>query len=164
MDEKVTFPPESGGALWTRVEGEILRGHGVASGTGEDSRYPVGTLAMQRPIFAKLGLDLSGFHDGTLNVDIAPMSFALVKPAHTFRQVEWTHLHPPEDFSFSRCRLLHAGKLHEGWVYTPHPETKAAHFQAPTILEIIASFIVGLGYGDRVVLFVAAEEIAFSSE
>ena len=144
---------------WQSAKGIILRGHGVASGTGSDRRYPAGTLQMQRPFFAALGLDLSAFHDGTLNVDIAPLRFALVNPSHTFRAVEWTDRHPPEDFSFSQCRIQHAGVLHEGWVYTPHPGTKAAHFQPPTVMEIIAPFIPGLAYGDEVVLSVRSGEV-----
>lgn len=141
------------------VRGVILRGHGVASGTGSDRRYPAGTLELQRPHFTQRGLDLSCYHEGTLNVDIAPASFALLKPVHTFRQVEWTNLHPPEDFSFSRCSLIHDGNIYEGWVYTPHPETKAAHFQPPTILEIIAPFIENLTYGDQVLLRLNPAEI-----
>lgn len=132
----------------------------MASGTGEDRRYPAGTLQMQRPFFAALGLDLAPFYDGTLNIDIAPRTFALAKPTHTFRRVTWTDLHPPEDFSFSRCRVKHRGVDYVGWVYTPHPETKAAHFQPPTMLEIIAPRVEGVSYGDEVELWVGAKEIA----
>ncbi len=78
--------------------------------------------------------------------------FRLVEPEHTFRRVEWTPLHPPEDFSFSRCRILHAGREVEGWIYTPHPETKADHFQPPTMLEVLAPFLPGIAYGDEVTL------------
>ncbi len=150
---------KTGDASWQRVQGNIVRGHGVASGTGVDRRYPAGTLQMQRPFFAERGLDLSPFHDGTLNLDIAPLSFNLAHPTHTFRQVEWTHLHPPEDFSFSRCRLIVKNQSYKGWVYTPHPDTKAAHFQPPSMLEIIAPFIAGMTYGSRVDLMLDPAEI-----
>jgi hypothetical protein len=144
---------------WIQVEGVILRGHGVASGTGEDRRYPKGTLEMQRPFFAARGLDLSRFHEGTLNVDIAPLRFTLERPTYTFHRVEWTPLHPPEDFSFSRCRVIRRGMEFRGWIYTPHPETKAAHFQPPTLLEIIAPTLPGLTYGDRLSILVHPAEI-----
>ena len=144
------------------VPGTLVRGHGVASGTGSDRRYPVGTLQMQRPCFAQRGLDLARFYDGTLNVDIAPASFALIQPTHTFPNVEWTHLHPPETFSFSKCRLRYQGEFHDGWVYTPHPETKAAHFQPATMLEIIVPHIEGLNYGDQVELLLDPAEIRVS--
>lgn len=147
---------------WQCVGGRVRQGHRVASGTGEDRRYPAGTVRMQRPFFAERGLDLSPFFEGTLNVEIAPQAFALVKPTHTFRQVSWTELHPPEDFSFSRCRVVHRGAEYVGWVYTPHPETKAAHFQPPTMLEIIAPWVEGLNYGDAVDLWAPVEEIAIT--
>ena len=148
---------------WRQISGVVRRGHRVASGTGEDRRYPAGTLRMQAPFFARLGFDLAPYFDGTLNIDIAPRTFALMKPAHTFRRVTWTELHPPEDFSFSRCRVAHRGVEQAGWVYTPHPETKAAHFQPPTMLEILAPWIEGVGYGDSVELWLPAEEIAIAT-
>lgn len=146
-------------ADWVEANGVIVRGHGVASGTGPDRRYPAGTLSLQRPFFAQLGLDLSAYYDGTVNVDLAPRSFSLARPAHTFRAVAWTVLHPPEDFSFSHCRLIHRARTYDGWVYTPHPETKAAHFQPPTMLEIIAPFIPDLAAGDPVRLLLPPQEI-----
>jgi hypothetical protein len=143
---------------WIPVSGTVIRGHGVASGSGK-SPYPEGTVKMQKPFFEALGLDLSGFHEGTLNLDIAPFRFRLVEPEHTFRRVEWTHLHPPEDFSFSRCRILHAGLEVGGWIYTPHPETKADHFQPPTMLEVLAPFLPGIAYGDEVTLRVPRGQV-----
>ena len=52
----------------------LLEGHGVASGQAlnagqlKTSPYPKGTIAMQAPLFAALGLDLSPFWPGTLNL------------------------------------------------------------------------------------------------
>ena len=147
---------------WQRVRGVVRAGHRVASGTGADRRYPAGTVRMQRPFFLERGLDLTPFFEGTLNVDIAPRSFALAQPAHTFRRVTWTELHPPEDFSFSRCRVGYGGGEHAGWVYTPHPETKAAHFQPPTMLESLVPWVEGVRYGDAVELWVPAAEIVIT--
>ena len=144
---------------WPEVKGVIIRGHGVASGRGAESPYPRGTVEMQKPFFAALGLDLAGFHEATLNVDLSPFLFRLLHPAHTFHRVEWTHLHPPETFSFSRCRIGHCGREVDAWIYTPHPETKADHFQPPTMLEILAPFLVGVSYGDAVTLRIAPEEV-----
>ena len=58
----------------------LLDGHGVASGravhAGESrtSPYPKGTIAMQSPFFAALGLDLSPFWPGTLNLSFSPFA------------------------------------------------------------------------------------------
>ena len=42
---------------WIRTT--LVSGHGVASGGSTTSPYPEGTIAMQQPLFAQLGLDLS---------------------------------------------------------------------------------------------------------
>lgn len=145
---------------WQIAKGVVVRGHGVASGRGADRRYGAGTLELQRPCFAALGLDLSGFFDGTLNVDLAPLRGELAQPSYTFRQVRWTERHPPEDFSFSRCQVRWGGGVYEGWIYTPHPETKAAHFQLASMVEILVPFMEGIAYGDEVELWVKAGELA----
>ncbi len=54
--------------------------------------------------FKPRGLD--GYFNGTLNIDIRPYTFKLFKPEYTFLNVEWTDLHPPEHFSFSRCKVI----------------------------------------------------------
>jgi len=144
---------------WVRVRGTVVRGHQVASRPGEGSPYPAGTIEMQMPHFRRLGLDLSRYVPATLNVSIAPRRFRLRNPRHTFRQIAWTHLHPPEDFSFSPCRIAHAGGLYPGLIYRPHPETKVRHFQDASIIEVLAERIPGMAYGARVELYLNRDEI-----
>jgi hypothetical protein len=141
------------------VEGVVVRGHRVASGLGEDSPYPEGSIRMQKPFFRALGLDLDDCHEATLNLSISPWSFTVHDPAFTFRQVEWTTLHPPEHFSFSRCYLEYRGMEYAGWIYYPHPETKRTHFQSPSLLEVIAPLIPDVQYGDKVLLWLNPQEI-----
>lgn len=105
---------------------------------------------MQTPFFQALGLDLTEYFKGTLNISISPHTFQLTNPELTFRQVEWTDRHPPEDFSFSRCRVLFQALTYNCWIYYPHPETKKRNFQNPSILEIIAPPIANIQYGDKV--------------
>jgi hypothetical protein len=140
------------------VRGVIVLGYRVASGSSRD--YPYGALDRQRPIFKSRGLDLSGYFNGTLNIDIRPRTFRLVKPEFTFYNVEWTDLHPPEHFSFSPCRVIYKDVEYEGWLYYPHPETKRRHFQDPSLLEVIAHPIPGISYGDEVNVLVNPEEVA----
>lgn len=144
---------------WTTVEGVVRPGHQVASGMAKDSPYPRGTIEMQIPFFKERGLDLTGFFPGTLNISINPYTFSLRSPKYTFRNVHWTTEHPPEDFSFSRCRVVVQGDEYEGWVYYPHPETKKRNFQDPTIIEVIAPWIPNIGYGAKIKLRVNPEEI-----
>jgi len=106
------------------VHGVIVEGHRVSSGPSKE--YPYGSLERQKPFFKAGGLDLDHFFSGTLNISIAPLQFELVRPAYTFRQIAWTDLHPPEDFSFSPCRVEFHGKSHEGYIYYPHPRPRSA--------------------------------------
>ncbi|MEO0518268.1 MAG: hypothetical protein AAF171_13325 [Cyanobacteria bacterium P01_A01_bin.116] len=50
------------------LEGVVVPGHRVASGQAQDSPYPHGTIEMQQPHFLSLGVDLSPYYPGTLNV------------------------------------------------------------------------------------------------
>jgi hypothetical protein len=142
---------------WITLRGIIVQGYHVASGPSKD--YPYGALDRQRPIFKSRGLDLAGYFNGTLNIDIRPYTFAMVKPQYTFPHVEWTDLHPPEHFSFSRCKVIYQDVEYEGWVYYPHPETKKRNFQNPSLVEVIATPIPELKYGDVVRVLLNQEEI-----
>jgi len=149
---ETTEPPEL-----VAVPGRIVPGHQAASGTGRACPYPGGTIRAQMPHFLARGLDLSECRAGTLNVDLTPRRFRLRAADWTFRSVAWTDRIPPEDFSFSRCVLEASGKRSPAWIYYPHPETKAEHFQSPTLVEVIAPDIAGLAYGDPCVLHVQPE-------
>jgi len=142
---------------WTAIHGTLVEGYRVASGPSRD--YPYGALDRQRPIFESRGLDLRGYFNGTLNIDISPYTFEMLNPEFTFRLVEWTDLHPPEHFSFSRCKVLFQGLEYDGWVYYPHPETKLRHFQNPSLLEVVAKEIPGIVYGDELDVLVNMGEI-----
>lgn len=139
--------------------GIVSSGHRVASGQAVDSPYERGTLEMQLPYFRDLGLDLSGFYLGTINVSIAPHTFELIAPKYTFTQVKWHQNYPAETFSFATVVVVYQSVSYDGWIYYPHPETKIGHFQDDSILEIIAPEISDLDYGDRLSLKVNSQEI-----
>ena len=146
---------------WKIFQGILARGHRVASGPSKD--YPYSALDRQRPIFKSLGLDLDCYFNGTLNIDIRPHQFEMISPEFTFKHVEWTDLHPPEHFSFSRCKVVFREIEYDGWVYYPHPETKKRHFQNPSLLEVIAQHVPGISYGDMLKVFVNPDEIFIRS-
>ncbi|MGI0484394.1 hypothetical protein ACN4EK_03090 [Pantanalinema rosaneae CENA516] len=144
---------------WLTIVGVVQAGHGVASGTAMDSPYPAGTIALQIPYFQALGLDLSAYFPGTLNVSIAPQQFQLIQPQYRFEQVEWTDRHPPETFSFSACWVIFDSIRYGGWIYYPDPATKRTHFQPASTLEILAPPIRGITYGDRLTLEINSWEV-----
>jgi len=134
-----------------------MRGHQVAS--RPSSAYPYSSLEKQKPYFKELGLDLSAYFNGTLNISIAPLEFEMRKPEFTFPLVEWTDLHPPETFSFSRCKVQFEGQEYAGWAYYPHPETKKTHFQNPSLIEVITYEIVNIKYSDAIEIEVNPQEM-----
>ena len=141
------------------LTGIVKPGHRVASGQAENSPYERGTLEMQLPYFRDLGLDLSNYYLGTLNISIAPYTFEMRSPQYTFPQVKWHPDYPAETFSFSPCCLTIDRAEYEGLVYYPHPETKIGHFQDSSIVEVIAPKIDNLSYGDRLILKLHPTEI-----
>ena len=139
------------------LHGILMRGHQVASRPSKE--YPYSSLEKQKPFFKALGLDLQEYFNGTLNISIAPFVFEMTHPDFTFELVEWTDLHPPETFSFSRCKVIFKGVEYAGWVYYPHPETKKTHFQNPSLIEVITYQITEIQYGDTLDVEVNTDEI-----
>jgi hypothetical protein len=130
------------------IEGHIQQGHGVASGLSAESPYPAGTINMQTPFFKVLGLDLSHYWQGTINLNFKPFEISLQNPNHTFSNMFWTNLHPPESFSFWHIKIDYLGdKGINGLIYYPHPETKSRHWQSSSTLEILAPYISNLRPG-----------------
>ena len=127
-------------------EGELVAGHGVASGRANDSPYPAGTIQLQRPHFAAAGIDLSPFEPATLNLAFRGGRWRLRQPDHHVEQLRWTDRHPPETFSFWRCQLRRSGAQTAplaALIYFPHPETKRAHLQPEGLLELLAPPQIG---------------------
>jgi hypothetical protein len=115
---------------------------------------------MQLPLFERLGLPTDGLWPGTLNVSIAPLRFRMRKPAYTFEHVRWWEPYPAETFSFADCRVVCGGRRPvDAFVYYPHPETKPAHFQDASTVEVLAPLIDGISCGDSVTLVFDAGQI-----
>ncbi|MBK8780642.1 MAG: hypothetical protein IPO22_21980 [Anaerolineales bacterium] len=148
-------------ASWVHLTGILMQGHQVAS--RPSTAYPYSSLEKQKPYFKELGLDLSLYFNGTLNISVAPLEFEMTKPEFTFPLVEWTDLHPPETFSFSRCKVFFKGMEYAGWVYYPHPETKKTHFQNPSLIEVITYQIPEVQYGDALDVEINRNEILVHS-
>ncbi|KAA3639958.1 MAG: hypothetical protein DWQ02_02810 [Bacteroidetes bacterium] len=142
------------------VKGKVVPGHGVASGKGNDPRYPQGTLAMQKPFFKERGLDLDQFYRGTINVDISPATFSIKKGRYYFKNINWSSHIPPENFYFFDVTVLHDENRYEGLIYMPDPATKTDHMQNPSVLEVLLrEKIEGLETGISLLLEINTEQI-----
>ena len=118
------------------VSGTIISGHGVASGRNHDPRFPEGTLALQQPVLAGLGLDLSDYYLATLNISIHPLDFRVINADWHYKNVQWHPTLPAEDFSFVQVGV-DFDQTTKGLLYSPHPETKPEHFQPDGMMEVI---------------------------
>ena len=152
-----------GDRFHTSAKAVVTPGHGIASGKTKDSRFPEGTLAMQAPFFRDLGMDLSGFFPGTLNLSLHPYSYRLGIPVHSFPQIKWTSSLPAENFSFYRCkvRLLDDVDFVEALVYWPHPSTKPEFHQDPHVLEVLSPRIPLADYGKEMEICGDSESLSF---
>lgn len=142
-------PAHNTDSLWI---GQLVAGHGVASGRAADSPYPAGTISLQAPLFAALGIDLSPYQSATLNLDFSPGEWRLRDPDQRVEQLQWSDRHPPETFSFWHCRLQPLDEhMAAVWalIYYPHPETKQAHHQPAGLLELLAPPLGAVRPGER---------------
>jgi hypothetical protein len=119
---------------------------------------------MQAPHFLALGFDLGAYYRGTVNVNIAPHSYRVVKARHSFHNLKWHTTEPAEDFSFFDVRLLRlGGPSIAGYIYYPHPETKPEHFQQPDVLELLLPFVEGLYCGAELALEIPKAQMVIES-
>lgn len=117
---------------------------------------------MQRPHFARRGLDLSRFHGGTLNLQVSPRRVIVKRPRHTFEFLRWHPVEPAETFSFFDARLRQGHAVIDALVYRPHPQTKPEHFQADDVLEVLAPWVEGLAYGVAVELSIDPRQMVLA--
>lgn len=128
--------------------GTLVKGHQIASGKNKNSPYPAGSIALQTPVFRKLGLEVGQYHSGTLNLSVEPNTFKILHPDHHFKKVNWFEGLQPETFSFIGCELKFNSVIYSALIYYPHPETKTQHFQPQNIIEILCPTIPNIIYGD----------------
>ncbi len=135
------------------LDGIIVDGHGVAGGRAVGSAgnpYPAGSIRLQQPHFLQAGIDLSPYFSGTLNVDLAPHKPEAKRVV--FDGVLHWYGNIAERFTLARVACRAAGREVEGLWYCPHPETKPAHFQRDTVVELLLPYIDGIAVGDAVSL------------
>ena len=138
------------------IEGEISKGHQIASGQSKTGHQGLNnTIALQRPFFEKQVSGFSEVFNGTLNISIAPHEFKILKPDHEVT-CEW-HPGVTETFWLVAVHIFHKEKSYKGFIYYPLPSQVKSH--ADTTIEILAPKIEAAVYGDRVRIEVSPEKI-----
>lgn len=148
----------------TKIKGKVISGYGIASGTGADPMFKEGSINMQAPFFKALGLDLSDYFKGTLNVDIRPFSYKVKNPKYYFKDVNWSAHIPSENFYFFDVTAFINGKIYFGLIYMPDPNTKVAHIQPKTVIEIILPHIKGINNNDQITLDIMQYNLVSANE
>lgn len=144
------------------VQGQLVRGHQIASGRNPNSPYPAGSIALQIPFFKQRGLDLSDYYSATLNVSVAPKILQWRQPCHQFEQLDWIASIPSETFWFAPCDIVFADVSYPGWIYYPHPDTKTQHFHDASLVEVICQQkISAIQYGDELSLRYGSQYVDF---
>jgi hypothetical protein len=149
-----------------KINATVIRGYRLSSGDQpEDPRFPGGTLRMQKPLFAEAGFDLDRYFAGeyvigTLNLSVAPVVVRVKQPEVFLAGIKWSPVFPAENFYLSPAQIVHNGTIYQALLYIPDPATKVDHFPTPSMLEVIAQPIAGIGYGDATTLIYNPEAVA----
>lgn len=142
-----------------RILGTVKSGHRIASGQSTTGHQGLNnTIGLQRPFFEKVVPTFSSVWNGTINVDIAPRNFKILKRDHEVT-CEW---HPGilETFWLVEVEIVLEGKTYKGFIYYPTPSTTKSH--KDDMIEILAPKIEGLSYGQEIEIHVPEGKIALS--
>ena len=148
------------------INAKVIRGYRLSSGNSPaDTRFPGGTLHLQLPCFAAAGFDVERYFEGdfvrgTLNLSVAPAAVRLMKPEIFLADIKWSPVFPAENFYLSEAQILHQDITYRALLYIPDPATKIDHFQAPSVIEVIARPVAGLRYDEETTLIYNPEAIA----
>jgi hypothetical protein len=149
--------------IW--AQGTIVQGHRVASGYGNDPRFPGGTIRPQLPALRASIPDFDQYlggsaFAGTINVRLDGVRRVVPgEPDFRIGPVPWTDVFPPEIFLISRAMLRIRGQEQPAFLYIPDPATKPGHYQPSDVIELLAGFLLGLTYGDPVELGYAPQAL-----
>ncbi len=147
-----------------KINVKVIPGHKVASGKAKKSRYPEGTLALQKKHFLKKGLDLGEYFSGTINVDIAPWKIKIIQPKFFFEKVDWSPYISPENFYFFEIYFYFSRRKYNGLIYLPDPKTKEENHQSSSTLELLLPFVPDIQNGSGAELESNEDQLLFVQE
>lgn len=133
------------------IEGILAKGLGHATET----------IPSQKELFKELGLpNVEKFFNGTLNIDISPRKFSVLKYDYFFKAVEWgSKNNKAEDFGFIKIAALEYADEHYdqvGYIYVPF---NSPHFSNPSQFEVISIPIPKIEMGNKIRIHIDSNKI-----
>lgn len=128
------------------IVGIVIRGKGIASGIKVDPVTGLtNTIAKQKPFFSNQGVEnMSDIFNGTINLDISPRKFKILKPDYEIECREWS-LGVTETFQLVSCLINYKKSTHKGYIYYPCTSPVKSH--KDNVVELLAPFIEGVNSG-----------------
>jgi len=144
------------------VRGTIVEGFGYASNKAVHPKDPriTETIRKQKPYFEGKVPGIKNVFDGTLNIDISPRKFRILRADHEV-ECEWERDFR-ESFQFVGATLKYEGGEQRGWIYYPMPGPHKAH--PDNKFEFLAPWIEGLKYGQAVTLAYDSDQLEIIGE
>ena len=90
------------------------------------------------------------YFPGTLNIDLAPFIPQMRNPVFD-EVIEWFD-GIEERFLLAPIEIEVKGQGYSGLWYYPHPDTKPAHFQESTVVELLLPWIDCIEIGEEVLV------------
>lgn len=143
------------------IDGKIKQGFRIASGLNLDPPMVSGlklnnTITLQKPFFIENKIPrIQEVYNGTINLDIAPRIFKILKPDYTVT-CQW---HPDvlETFWLVDVAIKYKKQLYPAYIYYPRPSSVKSH--KDDTVELLAEKIQGLKYGDMVSIIIDAKKV-----
>ena len=127
-----------------KLKGKIVPGSHICSKT----------IKQQSPFFEGK-INKKALENGSINIDISPKKWEIVKPDFSFTNVVWRP-NFPEDFSFIKIKFRFENKIYKGFLYNPK-RTK----NPKTMMEILSDYIKEIKYDKEIELYIPKNKIKF---
>ena len=119
----------------------------------QGNQIATNTIKQQSKYFIDAGINEKFLLNGSINVDISPYNWEIIKPDFNLKNILWRKDFY-EDFSFIKLKLRFENKIYAGLLYNPK-RTK----NPKTTMEILSEYIEKVKYGKDLELLIPDEKI-----
>lgn len=143
------------------IKGRVKEGTRTASGLNPSPPIKLGmrlnnTIALQKPFFKKAGVEgISEMHNGTINIDISPYKFEILKPDYEITCEWFPGL--TETFWLVGVSINYASREYWGYIYYPCPSGVKSHDD--DTIEFLGEMISGVDYGKEITVLLPKRKV-----